>query len=1313
MKHHLIRIAAMVLALLTLVPTSLVGCNPSQGTSEETNEGSLPIETEPQGPDAFENTILLAADGQTAYTIVVPDYAAAWELEAADRLVATLAELGVTVTPAVDTSTDSGAKEIVVGYTNRNSELNEDFFEVGVLGYHVAAIGEKLFIGANSELGMSEALARLTADLISDGNRLAIKQGYVCKTVGEPAAEDIPTLTGAYAESIAYANSVANDVQGYYTDGNRVAFTMTNQTMSITHNLAEEGNRQISSMVNEYGIPYLRNTMSAYVETANGRYYSKNSTNAADMNIFRYGAYFYETHIFGENFVPSLVVDESVKPVDMLKGIKQANGNDLTAKKDAETGSLILSVTSNRDPYITFPRKYTVDADTYDTLLITMKTETSTSAEIWLAAGSHDGINTAQRILFQVVPGEMRTYTVCLKNLPDYEGILNTLRLDLMGGTDGETVEVKEIKAVKTNASDVPTVTKDLILYTYSDKLHSAVHLIATNDVTDMKAYGMETAIEKSRVRSLLVIDGNGEHTSLEGVDWSTAVAIAFDVDRAGVFGYILTLDEGVGSMTVTEKDGYYVIDQKATAKASYEAHEEIYLGQRLYNDATHDFDGFRKAVREERDPLTVTFSTGIFVDRSLGYDALRGAYRVELDGTGFSQAYFKEPDRHYRVDVKVKGDDHDRNIYLYSYTTWGCLECAALLDQNEQVMPYLLQVCKNFCGEYEEPIIDHDDATYGEVYFPLTVKSGENVEFSVLNLYQNWGTFPLKQISSIQFGIPYYHWSTGVTETNCNPSFGVNGKDSWLVTDHRAMSAPWAGVQHHGGGRQYFVQYTDAEGNYSAVEKTVDEIASHGPVYADVLMNQISDDGGFSVTYRHMEMPQTDENRTYYEIRMTALKDVSFKNFREDFAFISFANKDGYLTLGYLDENNKPVVTSANKTDEVRYYTLGKESPFVSLSDRTTSQYINAAIVIKDYTLTLGGEVFDGNVVMWESYRNGENGFSLSFDLGEVTFKAGDTINIQMILLPWGSQLTPKGDISNVLNVREDTCLDPIKTDVKTGTLVPDTYMPKIKAEGGVAEFTLSGADGNMAVRVYGFDNYARPIIEEYVDGAWVEYNTASFHGYDGYMAHYDGDGTYSFSFIVDMSNGDRTFRVKQNTTEAPDTPVEPDPEPEVTVKPVAVAGPAYLTEQAAGGNQMAAGEVTTEGDRTFIRLTATGGDPYFSILNAGANVESDIMAISYRTNSSSKGQFYVGSGPSLTARGDNFIVTWTEGDWNLLVIDLSEVEALTSISGDMVNYLRMDFFHNGTFAEGAYFDIEYVAFFESVADAETYYNDIHQPED
>jgi hypothetical protein len=236
------------------------------------------------------------------------------------------------------------------------------------------------------------------------------------------------------------------------------------------------------------------------------------------------------------------------------------------------------------------------------------------------------------------------------------------------------------------------------------------------------------------------------------------------------------------------------------------------------------------------------------------------------------------------------------------------------------------------------------------------------------------------------------------------------------------------------------------------------------------------------------------------------------------------------YDTLGYLDENNQTVVKNAGKKGST-YYKLGDKSPFVSYSySPETADYVNMAVVIKDYKATIGGEAYTGGI-LFEDEWTGLNYGRLTFDLGEVTLKAGDEIVINMILLPWGSQKTAKDDISNVLNVRNDTCLNPIKTEVKMGTLIPDVYMPLIKAENGTAEFTLSGADNRMTVRVFGFKGYEKPVIEEFVNGAWVAYNTASKENkYDGYMVHYDGDGTYSFSFVVDMS-GDvtRTFRVKR----------------------------------------------------------------------------------------------------------------------------------------------------------------------------------------
>ncbi|MBO5512660.1 MAG: hypothetical protein J6J01_10155 [Oscillospiraceae bacterium] len=1133
MKRRYIRAAAWILALLLSLPTVFTGCHTGSDPKEENTSapetGSLPIET---GSDDFENTLMLAADGQTDYTVIVPDYAAAWELAAAERLVATLADLGVTVTPVTDTATEPTAKEIVVGYTNRNDELAHDFYDVGPAGYHIALLSEKLFIGTNTEAGMTAAMDRLAADLISDGNRLGIKEGYVCKVVDESAEPAAPTLSGAYAQSIAYAHSVANGVQGYYTDGTRKGFLVGNESMSVIADMTASGNRAINAFVNEHGIPYLRNTMSAYVETAANRYYSGNSSVPARMNMFRYGAYYYETRLMGQDFGASRVVDESTEPYDLIAENKNFGGLNITVRKDSSNNTLKAILTSSEGSYITFNKAMKLPTESYGAVLLTLKTEGCPGGRIYLAAGSHEGIDGAQWLNYDLIDdGEYHTYIISLDGVADYTGNLTQLRLDLNGREDA-VIEIKELKIVKTKSSGVPSVALDRIFHAYPDKLHQELHLVTTYEEKNMTAYGMETAVETSRVRSLLVIDGKGEHTTLDGVDWSSMVAVAFDIDRAGVFGYVLPASGG-GQITVTEKDGYYVIDQKMTAKSSYAQFESLSMGHRIYNDATHSFDGFREAVREEQHPLTVTVAASqSFNGKFVGYDSLRGAYRVDLKGTDFNTAYYQTPDLHYRVDVEIKGDSADRNVYFYTYTPNGGLESAVLMDSQNRVLPYTVQVCKNFSGENEEPLFCKGDPAYGEAYFPISVKSGESLSFSVLNLYQNWGAFPLKQISSVQFFVPYYHLSTGVTETNCIAPYYVDGKNLWTLPDFRAMSAPlWAGQpQHTSGGRLYFLQYTDAEGNTYASDKTVDEIVSHGPVYTDIWMNYLSDDGRISIDYRHMEMPQTDENRTYYEIRMKVLKDISFENFAEDFTFFSMDGRSiVYDTLGYLNENNEVILTSTNQSKREKIYKLGSKSPFVSLSYTAASNdYVNLAAVIKDYSATIGGRAYTGGIVMTDTFRGNVNYVRLTLDLGKVTLKAGDEININMILMPWGSQETAKDDISGVLNVRRDTCLDPIKAEVKTGTLIADPYMPQIKAEGETAEFTLSGGNNHMAVRVYGFDSYEKPVIEEYVNGEWVVYNTASKNGYDGYMVHYDGDGTYSFSFIVDMSNCARTFRVK-----------------------------------------------------------------------------------------------------------------------------------------------------------------------------------------
>ncbi len=680
----------------------------------------------------------------------------------------------------------------------------------------------------------------------------------------------------------------------------------------------------------------------------------------------------------------------------------------------------------------------------------------------------------------------------------------------------------------------------DRTFHIYSDKLNLVQHITTTGgEASGLAGYGQIYELDASRVRALIIKDKNGTHTSLEGVDFDTCEYVGFDMERAGVIGFILLpYEANEGRLTVTLKDGVYTVEQHIVndTDAVFPIHSHMYFGMRMYTKADHDLDAFVKEAECERNPLTSPEITKRLDGAAyVGYDALRGAYRFDVNGGDFSNNYYNNPNQVFTVNAAITADSFDRNIYVYTHTGSGCLESAVILDKTMTLLPMPLEVTKNFCGENEDSMYLPGDVAYGEAFFPLTLKAGETKKFTVLNLYQNWGKYPLKQLSSIQFVAPYYHLSTGVTETNCiAPSF-VFGKDNWLLPDFRAMSAPlWASQpQHTAIGQLFVVRYDTADRVTANLENYHNDIASYGPVYADVTMDYLAQDGAIHVSYRHVEMPQTDENRTYYSLRIDVLEDVSFKDFKSDFSLFCFNGRfSKFNKLGYLDENNQHQVldlgiATASRYD--RFFKLGSENPFFDYFEPLTADAVNFALIVKDSHIIIDGKEFTGGFLMRDRFDGSLNFGDLTLDLGEVTLKAGDCICVDYILLPWG--FVDSGNDQNVLNVRRDSCIHPYKITAEVGTVMEDVYVPMVRVdENQTATFTLTGGNNNGVVRVYGLTSYQRPVMEELVDGVWVPYTDATNRDYDGYCIYADGDGTYSVAFVVSMTdapeNG-RTFRV------------------------------------------------------------------------------------------------------------------------------------------------------------------------------------------
>ncbi len=1166
-----------------------------------------------------------------------------------------------------------------------------------------------------------------------------------------PVRESI--LTGDYADLIENAKWLENGVNAYFTTPSRDAYSVTNQSMKLNYSFDPEKPQLVTSLTTPGGRPYLTDTMDVYVKMEDGNtYYASGSSTAGTANIYRLGYYYYDVHLADQDFINSVQVSNE-KELN-LQALKKSH--DMT-EPTVTDGVLSATVTSSTDAYIYGNVKFrTADANN---LQVTMRTTNVSEIQLYLKIDSDDFNDTRWVRLPVNNDGEWHTYNFPLNEgtVTDYTGTVNAIRFDFIS-TSGDTVELKDLKINKTKTDGAPPLYLDRTLHVYSDKMNHVVRICASTDTTGIAEIGQITALSADTVEKLIVKDANGEHTSLDGVDWATAEYVAFDIKNVGVLGYILLKDASSGSMQVTLADGKYTIVQTRTPEngtilAPVDSTEnDFYMGQRIYTDLNHDFEAFRKAAYEERNPLS---AENIKVDTEkspyasfVGYNAIRGAYQFDMEPqSSFNVPYYESWNKHYNLVFDVTGDDVDRNLYVMTYAHGTCLESGVLLGKGDMLLPVSLEVCKNFSHEHEEPLYDCGDDPYSETYFPMTLKAGKTEHFTVLNLYQNWGNFPLKQISSIQFFSPYYHLSTGVSESNCIAPYYVYNKDLYTLPDHRAMSAPlWSEMenptsgkqpQHTNGGQHHWLQYTTAEGKYFASDNLQNVINSYGPTYADIDMTYVSDDGKIKVTYNHMEMPQTDENRTYYQMTYEVLEDISFENFKRDFSFYSVRGLNGdYGLIGYLDQSNNPVMTDNVADGNTAYYTLGDQFPYFDMCKMiagTVDDYVNVSFLVANAEFTMNGQKVDAPFVV----KNEFLAAYLTLDLAEVTLKKGDTFKINAIIMPWGSQETDyraEHPDQNVLDVRQNTLIDPLKVDVAVGENVSSIFLPGIKAQNDTAEFTLSGGENNITLRVSGFSALSVPKIYEKVNGKWVEYKVNSLdnpdtkgfhHYYDGYMVQYDGDGTFSYSFVVAMSDKARTFKVELDK-EFTGWPEDPDPagkQPDTPDVPKTPMNLYFTPAQLEAQKTTAAGfgKLELASDGSYLRLYGdnAAGEAYFTVFTDNRQESGKYAVIRYRTSTAAEQQFHTiefFSGTTTTGPTGNKDYAHTpgvleDGQWHVMVFDLEAFGLASFTPADdgtfTAKFLRLDAFGTVT-PDTTYMDIAYVAMNDSLEEIKEYCADL-----
>lgn len=1163
-------------------------------------------------------------------------------------------------------------------------------------------------------------------------------------------ADDVE-LEGVFGPSIINANKAANSVQSYYTEAARNNYRVTNSNVTIDFALKKvgKGNVGLQAIKSPSGGTYIEDTMDVFVRMDDGEtYYSSSSNESVRPNIFRLGYYYYDVHFLGENFVSGLEVSDT-KNLNLAYFTQESKDIAETKMKNGEKFITI----AGKDAYIcTNSKKLDYEAEEFNAIELTVKAPSGSNGEIYYLSGEDTGHSSAKSIKFMLnADGEYHTYTIILSDGVGYEGTIRNLRIDIDGATAGDVVCIKDLKLLKVD-TDSPKIVLDRTFHTYSDKLHQALHFIAKEDTDGIDEIGMITHVSTDKVDKLIVKADGKTYDSIESVkDWSTAEYVGFDIKDVGVFGYILADDKNSGTIKVTLEGDKYVITQssKPVGGAIFSpvdsTDNDFVMGQRIYTDEDHEFDAFIFEAEFERN-----HSIGISSSNYVSYDAIRGAFTFSIDGVGFNPPYFYQWNKHYTTDITIKTRNDARNIYIRTITDHGTLEGAALLDGDGLLLPIPLEVSKNFGSEDEEPLYYCGDKTYGETVFPLALDANEQYKLTVVNVYQNWGNYPIKQLSSIQYFAPYYHLSAGVTESSCiAPWYNDHGRNLWTLPDFRSMSAPlWCDMegenhsnqpQHTHGGYHTFLEYTDADGKYNASENYSNVITSAGLSYAEAVMSYISDDGKIKVEYTHMEFPQIDEMRSFYEIKYEILEDVSIENFKRDFAFYSTRGYGGnYEKIGYVGADGKVAYENYEKfKGDAAYLTLGKESPYVSffnLVGGNDENNVNTGIVIHSSDITIGGKKFDGNfAIKGEKYK-----YSLTLDLGETTLKKGDVMTINMVIIPWGSHLST--DDSNMQNIREDSALKPLKVDVSKGERIESVFLPKVRTDDGKsAEFTLSGGANNVAVRVYGFDKLTAPRVFEKIDGKWVEYKLSSaenpdktnnYNYYDGYFTYYDGDGTYSYSFVTNMTEvdengkvthlGERTFRIVAEDDFEP-WPEKPDDGSDDPLNFFASPGDLLIYSNNGAISGFGSAEISNDG--TYITFTGDGkgvSETYFSIFSQTKSEDmlntGHYIVIKYRfptTNTAQTNfQFFVATHNGSTAgkingNGDNVTVpTVADNKWHVAIIDLkaNPIPAFVDVDGEYyASHLRIDVF-NAPMGVNDSVDIAYVGMTNDLEKLYTY---------
>ena len=526
--------------------------------------------------------------------------------------------------------------------------------------------------------------------------------------------------------------------------------------------------------------------------------------------------------------------------------------------------------------------------------------------------------------------------------------------------------------------------------------------------------------------------------------------------------------------------------------------------------------------------------------------DAVRGCYTIgSLSNGGFQGHFYNHPNRYETVRFRVANDTTPRTVYICHENTGGdkgSVEGGVLLDEAGHPLPVVVQISKNFAGEFEEKFYNPSDAPFSETYFPLVLAANEARTLTSLHLYQNWGAHMVKQFSSLGAWMDYFHSSTGVTETTCYVPFKFAGLSGVDIADFRAMSqhAFWSSQPQHDNiaGHSFLWFHHGDDWQHLAYRGT--EYRSTGPNWMDIGFAYRSTDGAIRATVDCFELPQADELRQFLHIRYDVVEPVTVGDARRNFRLLTAASWVQRLRHTRFAATGQDDVALSFEKDHfpVLGHAIPDEDSFMAVYGDPKG---GNAFLLRNWNARVG-QVTVGPAASVYCEASGDTRLLLVPNADTLDLQPGDYFDFEVVIIPFGSDASADAIRREAVAYGSSA---PRVTAVMKGTKESD-FPTIVRAEANGAEFTIQGGRDLIPVIVTGLTDYRWPRVERRGERGWQPVSHARVGQLDGVQTFCDVDGKLGAVFLVHSDDTPQAYRVTVGEEPAPGdavrvTPLDP----------------------------------------------------------------------------------------------------------------------------------------------------------------------------